>query len=128
MTRPVGDSGTSAMIVEFRQRDRARPAKPAILVPKPVDRPAGTVDQDPFAEYGPAATVAAGELEDGELVELDERWVVVESVEPDLFKASDYVLAWRSIEVDSDDEGTVILPGDSQLRSRSLTDVEDDSE
>lgn len=73
-------------------------------------------------------TVAAAELEDGELVELDERWVVIESVEPDLFNASDYVLAWRSIEVDSDDEGTVIVPGDSQLRSRSLDDAEEDSE
>lgn len=34
----------------------------------------------------------------------------------------------RSTELDSDDEGTAILPGDSQLRNRSLDDIENDSE
>lgn len=86
------------------------------------------VEGNPLAEHGPPTTVTAAELEDGVLVELDERWVVIESIEADLFKGSDYMLAWRSVEVDSDEEGTVILPGDSQLRSRSLDDVEDDSE
>lgn len=125
---PIDDNGTSANVVEFRRRDRTRskPATTPVLVPAAKPQPV-LVDQDPLAEYGPPATVAAGELEDGELVELDERWVVIESIEPDVFKDSDYVLAWRSIEIDSDEEGTVILPGASQLRSRSLDDVEDDS-
>lgn len=121
------DDGTSATIVKFRPRDSARPAKPAAAPDRADPRPE-TGDTNPLTDYGPPTIVAAAELEDGELVELDERWVVVESIEPDLFNDSDYALAWRSTEVDSDDEGTVILPGGARLRSRSLTDVEDGSE
>ena len=127
-TGSTGDEGTSATVVEFRRREGSRPPKPSTPVPVPTKRQLHEADQDPLVEYGPPATVAAGELEDGELVELDERWVVIESIEPDVFKDSDYVLAWRSIEVDSDEEGTLILSGDSQLNSRSLDDVESDSE
>ena len=78
---------------------------------------------DPLAEYGPPATVTPDEIVDGELLELDpDRWVVVESVEQDLANDQEWVLNWRSIDPDSDEYGSVMMPAEATARCRAMSD------
>ena len=78
---------------------------------------------DPLAEYGPPANVTPDEIADGELLELDpDRWVVVESVEQDLANDQEWVLNWRSIDPDSDEYGSVMMPAEATARCRAMSD------
>lgn len=102
----------------------------ATIVPFPTrtdadqDGDDGLVDQieadqdDDQEEYGPADHVRADAVEDGDLVLIDDRWVVVEAAETDFLDDAAIVLAWRSVDEESDEDGTETLPRAHTLRCR----------
>ena len=72
--------------------------------------------------YGPAGTTMPMRLEIGDLLQVDERWVVVD-LEPDVDEASPgYVsVFWRD---DADDQGVVSIPDDELVTVRRPLDLD----
>ena len=71
-------------------------------------------------------TLAPDEVVDGQLLELDpDSWAVVESIEQDPGNDQEWVLNWRSIDPDSDEYGSMIVPGESTVQCRGMLDETD---
>jgi len=64
---------------------------------------------EPADDYGPPDEVAVGKVDDGDLVLVDDRWVVVEAVEADPLDTASVLLAWRAVDDGSDEDGTETL-------------------
>ena len=64
---------------------------------------------EPADDYGPPDEIAVGKVDDGDLVLVDDRWVVVEAVESDPLDTASVLLAWRSVDDGSDEDGTETL-------------------
>lgn len=86
------------------------------------DRPADTDGvQSGGEEYGSPQPVAACDVQAGDLVLLDDRWVVVEACEPDELEPEQHVIDWRSAD-DDDDYGALLKPSSEPVMSRQPND------
>lgn len=85
----------------------------------------GTADIDGVEsggeEYGTPQPVAACDVQAGDLVLLDDQWVVVEACEPDELEPGQHVIDWRSAD-DDDDYGALLKPSSEPVMSRQPND------
>ncbi|UQN31805.1 FtsK/SpoIIIE domain-containing protein [Brachybacterium kimchii] len=108
----VADDPPEEMGVEFSRLDRH-----LHLVTDDLE----TEDDD----YGPSQNVPADRIKDGDLVYLDDQWVVVECAEADLEDDGMISLSWRS---DEDEAGEVALDADEVMDIRRITEDKDDEQ
>ncbi|MGP9695682.1 FtsK/SpoIIIE domain-containing protein [Brachybacterium sp. AOP25-B2-12] len=79
-------------------------------------------DEDELADdYGLVQSVCADRLRPGDLVNVDDDWVVVEEAVPDVEEDGMISIAWRS---DDDDAGELAVQLDEMLEVRRMTEEE----
>lgn len=99
----------------------------ALPEPRP-DRHLRLVTEDDDEEddgYEPATTTTSDRLQEGDLVLLDDEWVVVESAIADLEDEGMISISWRT---DDDDAGEIALDADETLTVRRATEHPDEED
>lgn len=93
----------------------------------PVEDQTETED-DIDRDYQRPQPVQSGDIDVGDLIEVNNRWVVVDDTEVNEYDNDSVVLSWRSIEIDTDEAGVQICTPDEVLSCRRPIDEPDDED
>lgn len=110
---------------EIASEDIEKSRAEVIRVDRHLQLVTSTLAEEVDDGYGPAALIAADRLQEGDLVYLEDEWVVVESAIADLEEDGMLSISWRS---DDDDAGEIVMDAGETLEvRRSAEDLDEEN-